>query len=215
MSQGEISVLGRGVLLGVLGAAIGASTMIWLGYVFAPTAPAAPTTPNDASTPSPVAPFKPPTPEEMQRQMRQGLLERRGAMELAARDAAGTPIRIEFGQSGIELLRIKDGDTEYQVQVSIGGSTGAWIYPASASPKPIYISKTTDHGKPIDIRQLRHSKAQDVLQIGEHAFVVLPDGKMLQLILVGVQWYREGDDIDELRFKYKIYPADEFLFDSL
>jgi hypothetical protein len=144
------------------------------------------------------------------------MLENRGKLELGARDAAGTPVRVEIvGQSGIAVLRVKDGETEYQVQVGVAGPLGAFIFPASSSSKPLYISTIMDHGKPIDIRQLRYSKGSDNFRIGEHAFAVLPDGKMLQLILVGVQSYRDGDDIDELRFKYKIHPADEFLFDSL
>ncbi len=149
------------------------------------SAPIIPVPEPTTSAPPQLAPSTPPSPEDIQKQHRRSLLEARSKLELAARDAVGTPVRVEFGQSGIEVLRVKDGETEYQVQVSIAGSMGAWIFPASKSPKPIYISKTIEHGKPIDIRQLRHSKAQDAFQIGEHAFVVLPDGKILQLILVG------------------------------
>jgi hypothetical protein len=209
-------VMITGILIfitGIVTAAVGARVIYVASGAMRTQMVSVPTIP--VPEPPTFAPPTPPSPEEIQKQHRRSPLESRSKLELAARDAAGTPIRVEFGQSGIEVLRVKDGETEYQVKVSIAGSMGAWIFPASNSPKPIYISKTIEHGKPIDIRQLRHSKAQDTFQIGEHAFVVLPDGKMLQLILVGVQWYREGDDIDELRFKYKIYPPEEFLFDSL
>lgn len=51
--QGEVSVVGRNILLGVLGAAIGASVMIWLGYIFAPVvAPSVPAATNPAPPPS-------------------------------------------------------------------------------------------------------------------------------------------------------------------
>jgi hypothetical protein len=216
---GSADVSARNILLGLLGAATGAALAIYLGYVVAPSAPSADTASGGGhvitppSTPAPAVVQL--SPEESQKQQRQYLLESRGKLELAARDAAGTPIRVEFAKLGTESLLVKDGETEYQVRVGVAGPTGAWLYPASDSSKSLFMSKTIEHGKTIDIRQLRPSKEADVLQIGEHAFIVLPDRKILQLILVGAQWYRSGDDIDELRFKYKIYPADEFLFDSL
>ena len=168
-------------------------------------------------TPVQAAPVVAPlSPEEQQKRNRTFLVETRSKLELAARDATGTPVRVEFNNNGsLEILTVTDGQTEYKLQVAIAGSMGAWIFPASSSPKPLLFSKTLEHGKPIDIRNIRPSKTQDVMQIGEHAFARLPDGKLLQLILVGVQWYREGDDTDELRFKYKIHSADDFLIDSL
>lgn len=43
----------------------------------------------------------------------------------------------------------------------------------------------------------------------------LTDGKIVQLLVASVQWYNEGDDLDEVRFKYKIHDAGEFLIDAL
>jgi hypothetical protein len=48
--QGDISVVGRSLLLGLLGAAMGASIMIWLGFVFSPPAISpAPVSPSPAA----------------------------------------------------------------------------------------------------------------------------------------------------------------------
>ena len=165
-----VLIFGSGLVLSV----------VWLVFetrlrtpVVPPTSMPPPVVTVPLASNAPLVSLPAPDPEEMQRGQRQALLDSRGKLELAARDAAGTPIRVEFQQSGMEVLRIKDGETEYSIQVSIASSMGAWIFPATNETKSIYISKTTEHGKPIDIRQIRPSKMQDTFQIGEHAFVAL------------------------------------------
>jgi len=38
---------------------------------------------------------------------------------------------------------------------------------------------------------------------------------VIQILLVGVQDYRRGDDINEARFKYQVYEPGEFLIEAL
>jgi len=217
--QGDVSVFGRSLLLGILGAALGAAAMIWIGYFLAPVPPQAAAVsvvaPSIASTPPTPTPQTPLSAEEQQRQRRQQLLKTRGELELSARDADGTPIRIEFGQVGVETLHIKDGGEEYTLSVSIAGPMAAFVFSGSGSAKVFHLSKSAKRGQSVDIRQIRFSKGGDTIQIGQHAFIELTNGKILQLIVVGVLWYREGDDVDEIRFKYKIHDAGSFLIDAL
>jgi hypothetical protein len=79
----------------------------------------------------------------------------------------------------------------------------------------MYVVKSAERGRPVDIRLLRLSRQSDALSIGGRAFFELNDGKILQLLLVGTLYYRDGDDLDEARFKYKIYDAGSFLIDAL
>ena len=153
--------------------------------------------------------------EEQQRHQRQSMLKTRGELELSVRDASGTPIRVVFGQSNTETLRIKERDTEYELVVAISNSMAAFVFSGNGSAKTVYLSRSAPRGKPVDIRQLRPSKGGVSVSIGQHAFVELTDGKILQLLVASVQWYNEGDDVDEVRFKYKIFDAGEFLIDAL
>ena len=136
-------------------------------------------------------------------------------MELAVRDAEGAPIRCEFIDGQGSQLKITAGDVEYSIGVSIAGATGAWVYNTRPSVKKMYIVKSAERGRPVDIRLLRLSRQSDALSIGGRAFFELNDGKILQLLLVGTLYYRDGDDLDEARFKYKIYDAGSFLIDAL
>jgi hypothetical protein len=148
---------------------------------------------------------------------RQQLLKSRGEMELAVRDADGTPLKHLFNTQSMEMIKVSDGTTSYEISTHIANSTAVWLNmgPHGGSAKKLYVSKSAQPSRPIDIRQLRPSKGSDTISIGQRAFLELENEKILQLLLVGVLWYRAGDDVDEARFKYKIYDAGVFLIDPL
>jgi hypothetical protein len=138
-------------------------------------------------------------------------------MELAVRDAGGIPLKHQFNTQSMETIKVSDGSTTYEISTHVAHATAVWlnIGIGSGSVKKLYVSKSAQRGKPIDIRQLRVSKGSDTISIGQRAFIELEDGKILQLLLVGVLWYRAGDAVDEARFKYKIYDAGQFWIDPL
>jgi hypothetical protein len=214
--QGEVSVFGRNILLGGLGAALGAAGLIWLGYVL--SSPVSKSSPQNIALPTtmPPSPRNPPAfaglDDASQRKL---MLERRGQLELAARDAAGTAVAIVFEVSAIFPIKLKYKDAEYSIGVSPSSELTGWIYSGMESAKQLYVAKSAERGKPVDIRSLRPSRGSDTISIGQHAFIELNDGRIAQLILVGAQYYRAGDDKDELRFKYMVYEAGEFLIDAL
>lgn len=211
VSQGDVvSVTGRNILLGCLGAAIGASLAVWLGYVFSGSVI---TTSPQVAVAGPAHAVEIPPQVNDEEFQRQQLLKTRGALELAVRDAGGTAVKLVFPQQSAEPLKVKDGSVEYDIHISLAHSTAIWIYPGTET-RSLYVSKSP-RGTPVDIRLLRLSKGPDTLNIGQRAFIELANGKILQLLLVGVLWYRAGDDIDEARFKYKFYEAGDFLIDPL
>jgi hypothetical protein len=112
-------------------------------------------------------------------------------------------------------IKVPYENTDYEISTHIANATAVWLNLGMGSAKKLYVSKSAQRGQPVDIRQLRISKGSDTISIGQRAFIELTDGRILQLLLVGVLWYRAGDDIDEARFKYKIYDAGVFLIDAL
>jgi hypothetical protein len=164
------------------------------------------------SPPAILPAINPANAEEIQRL---SLLKTRGELELSVRDAGGTPLKHQFAVQGIEFLEIPYDNTVYKISSHIAHGTAVWINLGMGDTKNLYVSKSAERGKPVDIRRLRVSKGSDTISIGQRAFIELKDGKILQLLLVGVLWYRGGDDVDEARFKYQIYDAGEFLIDAL
>jgi hypothetical protein len=217
VSQGDASVLGRSILLGFLGAAIGASLMIWVGFLVAAPAPVAAPIATNVVQPSAAPPIPAKNATNDEEFERQQLLKVRGEMELLVRDAGGIPLKHQFNTQSMEMIKVIDGATSYEISTHVAHATAVWLNMGvqSGSAKKLYVSKSAQRGKPIDIRQLRVSRGSDTISIGQRAFIELEDGKILQLLLVGVLWYRAGDDVDEARFRYKIYGAGEFLFDPL
>lgn len=225
MRKGARMVIGLvilcfGLLIAIIGAGLLIANLQTKPVVSAATVPsvsppAAPIqSPAVIASPSPSQSTSPVTPLDVEAQQRSSLLKRRGDMELAVRDAGGTPARIEFAPQAGAALKLKDGETEFEIQTSIAHALAVWLNPSTDTTKNLRISKSP-RGTPVDIRRLRPSRGSDTISIGDRAFFELANGKTVQLLLVGVLWYRAGDDIDEARFKYKVYNAGEFLIDPL
>jgi hypothetical protein len=73
----------------------------------------------------------------------------------------------------------------------------------------------TTTGKVIDFRTLRSLRDTGNMTIGDRAFLEANDGRIIQIVLTGVLYYDAGDSSDEVRFKYKVFDAGEFLIASL
>jgi hypothetical protein len=150
--------------------------------------------------------------EEEQRRL---FLARRQEMELPVQSADGISIKHAFNDTGTGKLTIHSGESTYTIPISKSGGTSVWIYGKESISKLFVVRAATDRGKIIDIRQLRVVKDAASIEIGDRAFAEMSDGKIIQLILVGVLYYGAGDDTDEARFKYKIYDSGNFLIPAL
>lgn len=203
----------RNWALGLLGGAIGAPAAIWLGYILSPATfserPAVSTQPPSLapSTSQPAAPAAD--------AQREPFLQHRDALESRARDALGTSLVVDMVR-GITSVTLQQDGKDYIISMHVAHTIAVWLNPIQPSVKDIFVVKTAERGKSIDIRGLRSSRGEaEVLTIGQRAIIEMNDGKRLQLILTGVQWYRAGDNKDEARFKYKFYDPSEFLIDAL
>jgi hypothetical protein len=152
-----------------------------------------------------------------ERQFR-AMREQRSALEIAVKDAVGTAIKYEFDKTGMGKIEIPSLAKTYRIDISKSGHVSVWIYARADSPftkLAIVRAADTTTGKVIDFRTLRSLRDVGNLTIGDRAFFETNDGRIIQLVLTGVLYYDAGDTADEVRFKYKVFDAGEFLIASL
>ena len=77
------------------------------------------------------------------------------------------------------------------------------------------VVKSVEPGKLTDVRTLRRLRDASPVEIGQRAFFEMNEGTILQIVVVGVLYYNAGDDRDEVRIKYRMYDAGEFLIEPL
>jgi hypothetical protein len=142
--------------------------------------------------------------------------QQRTQKELANRDARGEPISLRFGENGISSMPVKDGENTYNIGVNRARRDTTWLAYPQQEASSFSIVRSAERGKPVDMRLLRPVRGDyDAIEIGNRIFLSLKNGKTLQLILVGVLNFSVGDDVDEVRFKYKVYDAGVFFIDAL
>jgi hypothetical protein len=152
------------------------------------------------------------TPEE---EARRNLVTQRNELERAALPTKGTPLTYEFDNSGIGQITLTRGDKGYPLQITKCSATAIWVYPNHNAVKWASVVKTVEPGQLIDVRTLRRIRDSTPVEIGQRAFFEMEDGTILQLVVVGVLYYNAGDDKDEVRIKYRMYDAGEFLIQPL
>jgi hypothetical protein len=147
---------------------------------------------------------------------RAGMLRHRTQLEEAAQRASGNPVRVNMqpGEAGALIVPM-DGRAPYEFETQVAHFWGAWLT-RNPDVRRFTICRNCASGQQVDIRQLHEILAQsESLEIGQRAFLEMGDGATIQLILTGVQWYREEDPVDELRFNYEVYDDGRFLIDAL
>lgn len=160
-----------------------------------------------------IEPIRPISEEDV----RESLLRRRRELEKLALGAKGTRVVIEFGEGNIKNIEIVSDRNKYSIAVSQNNGTALWVYAQDGSMRSIAsVPQSIQRGGLIDVRTLRPVKGGALpIVIGQRAVAITADGAMIQILLTGVQDYNSGDDTDEARFKYVLYPAGEFLVPAM
>jgi hypothetical protein len=214
------SIMARDVTLGLVGAVLGACALVWVGYLV--VGPVADTQKSPAPSPAPITVPSPPPPLPASPQLPseeeqyRSLVRTRQQMELPLQDAEGTPITHTFDETGTGELSIRVAGTTYAIPISKSSAMSVWVYKKGPAISKVFVVRAgTPRNHVVDIRQLRVVKESLAVNIGDRAILELGDGKTMQLLVVGVLYYGSGDNVDEARFKYKIYDAGQFLVPAL
>jgi hypothetical protein len=144
--------------------------------------------------------------------------EQRSVLEIAVKDADGAAIKYGFDKSAFGKIEIPTSSKTYRIDISKSSHVSVWIYARADSPftkLAIVRAPDTTTGKVIDFRTLRSLRDTGNMTIGDRAFLEANDGRIIQIVLTAVLYYDAGDSSDEVRFKYKVFDAGEFLIASL
>lgn len=140
----------------------------------------------------------------------------RSALELAAQGADGSIETIDLsGNPPSKLLDVVDGGETYRLKFSSSGGEDVWVYGDDPSIRSIAIERFAQRGELVDAAALRQERGAASVGINQRVFAITQDNKVVQALVVRVRYYNAGDDRDELRVCYRVYPAGEFLIPAL
>lgn len=166
---------------------------------------------SKTSEPAPGAPAatkpapKPLTAAEKREAARRAFVEMRQPLQEAVMNTDGTLIAHEFGPDGMGEIEIP---TEGGTTVPISKDNGimVWVYNNHPSIRRLLRVGSAERHEPIDVTDLPLIDRVISLPIGDSVVIDATDGSIIQLLLVDAHVRVNGDQIDDARFRYEIYP---------
>lgn len=140
----------------------------------------------------------------------------RSALELAAQGADGSIEIIDLsGNPPSKPLDVVDGGETYRLKFSSSGGEDVWVYGDDPSIRSLAIERFAQRGDVVDAPNLRQERGANSVRINQRVFAITRDNKVIQVLILSVRYYNSGDNSDELRVSYRVYPPGEFLIPAL
>jgi hypothetical protein len=138
--------------------------------------------------------------------------QRRSELEVATQ-GADCAIRVLdlSGNPPTKLLEIVEAGTTYRLKFSSSGGESVWVYGDDPSVKSIAVERFAQRGEAADVPSLRPERGAANVVINQRVFATTQDDRVIQALILSVRYYNAGDDRDEVRVCYSVYPAGEFL----
>ncbi len=141
---------------------------------------------------------------------------RRSELEQVARGADGLITVLDLsGSPPTKPIEVADQGQVYRLKFSRSGGTNVWVYGDDPSIRSIAVDRHARRCELVDVTTLRPERDTTFVNINERVFATTTDGRVIQVLVLSVRDYNAGDDRDEVRLCYKIYPAGEFLTPAL
>jgi hypothetical protein len=154
--------------------------------------------------------------EEGIRMAQEEFRSRRSALEQQAGGAEGDIAVIDLtGNPPNKKIKIEDAGIEYVLNISRAGGTNVWFYGNHPSIKSLAYEPFAKRGEIVDVTALRRVRDALAVKIGERVFATTTDKRVIQVLLLSVRYYNDGDDHDEARVCYRVYAPGKFLIPAL
>lgn len=136
---------------------------------------------------------------------RQAFIDGRRPLQESVLDADGDVVSHRFDESGIGQIEVPHRDARYTIPISKNNGVQVWIYNTDGSLRSLSRVGAAEHHELIDVTQLRPVARDLSIGIGECVVAEAEDGSIIQLLLVDAHARINGDEVDDARFKYKVY----------
>ena len=149
----------------------------------------------------------PKTAAEKREAKRKAFVDSRRPLQEAVADADGELVTEEFDDSGIGSIQIPNGAATYTVDVSKNSGRDSWVYNTGDSVRRLLHVGTAQNHELIDVEDLPAVPRDISIPIGDTVVYEMTDGTIVQLLLVDAHSKANGDQTDDVRFRYQAYPA--------
>jgi hypothetical protein len=163
--------------------------------------------PLPAPEPKPAPQQKPMTAAEKREAQRRAFVDSRRPLQEAVMDADGELVAHQLDASGIGQIRIPNGEQTYTIPTSKNGGRDAWVYNTDPSFRRLLRVGSAQRHELIDVADLPLIDRDISIPIGDAVVLEATDGSMIQLLLVDAHLRANGDQTDDVSFRYRIYPA--------